>query len=45
MSESSLDPEWSPGLPLQAGPFAVLVGAALWLARHFYELPERLPIH
>jgi len=45
MSESSPDPEWSPGLPLQAGPFAILVGAALWLARHFYELPERIPIH
>jgi uncharacterized membrane protein len=45
MSESSPDLEWSPGLPLQAGPFAILVGAALWLARHFYQLPERLPIH
>lgn len=45
MSESTPDPEWSPGLPLQAVPFAILVGAALWLARHFYELPERLPIH
>jgi len=42
---SSPDPEWSPGLPLQAVPFAILAGAALWLARHFYELPERLPIH
>lgn len=45
MPESNPDPEWSPGLLLQAGPFAVLGGAALWLARHFYELPERLPIH
>jgi uncharacterized membrane protein len=45
MSESSPDPEWSPGVPLQLGPFAILVGAVLWLARHFYELPERLPIH
>jgi hypothetical protein len=36
------DPEWSPGLLLQVGPFAILGGAALWLARHFYELPERL---
>ena len=42
---SSPDPEWSPGLPLQAVPFAILACAALWLARHFYELPERLPIH
>jgi len=45
MSESKPDPEWSPGLPLQGVPFAILVAAALWLARHFYELPERLPIH
>jgi len=45
MSESSPHPEWSPGMPLQAGPFAILGSAALWLARHFYELPERLPIH
>ena len=45
MPRSSPDPEWLPGLPLQAAPFAILGGAALWLARHFYELPERLPIH
>jgi hypothetical protein len=45
MSESTPHPQWSPGLALQAGPFVLLGGAALWLARHFYELPETLPIH
>jgi len=45
MSESSPDPEWSPTLLLKAGPFAALGVAALWLARHFYDLPERLAIH
>ena len=30
------------GFSLQAGPFAILAIGALWLHRHFDELPARL---
>jgi uncharacterized membrane protein len=30
---------------LKAGPFVVLAVGALWLLRHFEELPEKVPIH
>ena len=33
------------GFALQAGPFAILAIGALWLHRHFDELPARLPVH
>src|SRR5207245_1808454 len=33
------------GFGLQAGPFAILAIGALWLHRHFDELPSRLPVH
>ena len=29
----------------QAGPFAILALPALWLLRHFQDLPERIPVH
>lgn len=32
-------------LVAQAGPFAILAAAALWLRAHWEELPERLPMH
>ena len=38
-------PEQRPGAVAQAGPFAILALGALWLLRHFDELPERIPIH
>ncbi len=47
MSESGIPqaPERGPGAIAQAGPFAILALGAMWLLRHFYELPERVPIH
>jgi uncharacterized membrane protein len=38
-------PEPRPGAVAQIGPFAILALGALWMLRHFYELPERVPIH
>jgi len=29
----------------RAGPFAILIGGALWLVAHWNELPARLPVH
>jgi uncharacterized membrane protein len=46
--EASLEPERA-GLPggavMQAGPFALLAAAALWLSTRWSTLPERLPAH
>jgi uncharacterized membrane protein len=47
--EASLEPGPEQNLPGgfagQAGPFAILGVAALWLRAHFDELPERIPVH
>jgi len=46
--EASLEPERG-GLPggaaMQAGPFALLAGGAVWLWWRWSEVPERLPAH
>jgi len=38
-------PEPLPSAIAQAGPFAILLLAALWLHRRFDQLPARIPIH
>jgi uncharacterized membrane protein len=37
--------EKPPHLAVQVAPFAIIAAGALWLARHYYELPERMPVH
>lgn len=45
--EASLEPDRDrlPGFWWQAGPFALLGTGALWLWKHYPELPARLPVH
>jgi len=33
------------GWVLQAGPFAILAGVALWLQFHWEQIPDRFPVH
>jgi uncharacterized membrane protein len=37
--------EGGPGAFVQAGPFLILSGGALWVRTRWEQLPERLPIH
>lgn len=48
LREASLEPQangFPGGWPLQAGPFGILLAAALYLHAHWNYIPERFPIH